>query len=395
MAVFCDATVAGTLAPSGLLGFCARFKSQPARNALTSLACLRFLAPMERQYYLDLAAAGLRMPIGTDLVLHEQPDPAAVLSNGERLGQVVAEAARRYRTPLAFAHMDLEVEKAALLSLLQVPADRLAKYHFDECPSDELMQTIGRRIEGPLDPKLQAQVEAVAYVARQSEAVPVGMCIGPFSLMTKLLADPITPIFLAGSGATADEEAEVKRLERVLDLAFAIVQRSITAKIQAGAKAICIAEPAANRVYLSPKQIDKGSPIFERYVMRNHRALRQRFAEAGVDLIFHCCGELTDYMVRQFASLDPAILSLGSSRRLWEDSSLVSKQTVLFGNLPSKRFYSDGLITAQEVARLAVELDRNMKASGHPFILGSECDVLSVPGCEATIKAKVEAFLRA
>jgi hypothetical protein len=30
---------------------------------------------------------------------------------------------------------------------------------------------------------------------------------------------------------------------------------------------------------------------------------------------------------------------------------------------------------------------------GHPFILGSECDVLSVQGCEQTIKEKVQAFV--
>ena len=350
---------------------------------------------MQRQYYLDLAGSGLRMPIGTDLVLHEQPDPRAVLSSGERLGQVVVEAARRFRTPLAFAHMDLEVEKAALLSLLGVPMDQVSRFHFEDCPSDELMREMARRVPGPLDPGLQAQVDAVAYVARQPEVVPVGMCIGPFSLMTKLLSDPITPIFLAGAGATAEDEPEVKRLERVLALAFAVVERSIAAKIQAGAKAICIAEPAANRVFLSPKQIEKGADIFDRFVIRNHRALRQRLEAAGVDLIFHCCGELTDAMVRAFSSLDPAILSLGSSRHLWEDAALVSQQTVLFGNLPSKRFYSDGLITQEDVAWLAAELDQKMKATGHPFILGSECDVLSVPGCEATIKAKVEAFLRA
>jgi hypothetical protein len=36
-----------------------------------------------------------------------------------------------------------------------------------------------------------------------------------------------------------------------------------------------------------------------------------------------------------------------------------------------------------------------MRDVGHPFILGSECDVLSVPGYEQTIKAKVEEFLKA
>ena len=67
---------------------------------------------------------------------------------------------------------------------------------------------------------------------------------------------------------------------------------------------------------------------------------------------------------------------------------------MLFGNLPSKHFYSDALITRQEVERLACDLLRRMKEADHPFILGSECDVLSVPGHEATIREKTEAFVR-
>jgi hypothetical protein len=34
-----------------------------------------------------------------------------------------------------------------------------------------------------------------------------------------------------------------------------------------------------------------------------------------------------------------------------------------------------------------------MRETGHPFILGSECDVLDVPGAGATIRRKVEAML--
>jgi hypothetical protein len=87
------------------------------------------------------------------------------------------------------------------------------------------------------------------------------------------------------------------------------------------------------------------------------------------------------------------MLSLGSSRRLWEDAALVPKQTVLFGNLPSKRFYADDLTCAM-VRQQAGELCERMKAAHHPFILGSECDVLSVPGREEAIQSKVEAMLR-
>ena len=93
--------------------------------------------------------------------------------------------------------------------------------------------------------------------------------------------------------------------------------------------------------------------------------------------------------------MDPAILSLGSSRLLWEDAALVPKTTVLYGNLPTKQFYSDQLVSVAKVQQLSRDLTRRMREVGHPFILGSECDVLSVPGSEQTIKAKVAAFLEA
>ena len=112
-----------------------------------------------------------------------------------------------------------------------------------------------------------------------------------------------------------------------------------------------------------------------------------------VELFFHCCGELVDPMVKAFATLDPAILSLGSSRLLWEDARLVPQSTVLYGNLPSKQFYSDSLVSVADVARRSRELTGRMADLRHPFILGTECDVLSVPGCECTIKAKVDAIL--
>ena len=333
------------------------------------------------------------MPIGTDLVLNEQPNPKAVLNDGVQLGQVVAETARRFNTPLALAHMDLEVEKETLLTYLGIPTDQIPIFQFQDMPQDNASAIIEAGFKRGLTPRLQAHIDAITYVSQKTNLVPVAMCIGPFSLTTKLLRDPITPIFMAGTGASACEDFEIARMEKIFSLAMQTVYLSIRAKIQAGAKAVCIAEPAANKVYLSPKQIEKGSDIFDRYVMNNHRIIRHLLADHGVDLVFHCCGELTSYMVQQFATLDPAILSLGSSRKLWEDASLVPKSTVLFGNLPSKRFYSDSLISADEVVVLAKNLMDRMQQTQHPFILGSECDVLSVPGCQQSIQNKIQAFM--
>jgi uroporphyrinogen-III decarboxylase len=178
-----------------------------------------------------------------------------------------------------------------------------------------------------------------------------------------------------------------------LELSFQTIQKYLAAQMDAGAKAIILCEPAANKVYFSPNQLAESYATFDRYVMKFNLALRDQLAARGVELIFHDCGELLDGMVSRFALLDPAMISLGGSRKLWEDAALLPKSTVLYGNLPTKQFYSDGLVTVEQVRELSAELLRRMRPTGHPFVLGSECDVLSVPGSEETIKKKVAAFL--
>ncbi len=345
----------------------------------------RALSPVSstRKLILTLAGREARLPIGTDLVLHEQPDVPGVLCDGERLGRVIAEAARRFRSPLALPLMDLTLEKEWLLAALAVPAGAIPTYHFTE--------TLPARMPyARLTPRLQATTEAIRYIAHETELVPVGMCIGPFSLMTKLVADPITPVFLAGMGEC---DGEVERVERTLVLALQVIVRSVAAQLTAGARVIMVCEPAANTTYFSPNQLAAGSDVFDRYVLALNRRLCALLAEYGAELIFHDCGELTDDMVRAFGTLHPVMLSLGSSRSLAQDARLVPDDVALFGNLPTKKFYSDEVMPVAEVERQTRQLVREMRATGHPFILGSECDVLSVPGRSAVIWEKVRAFL--
>jgi len=334
---------------------------------------------------MDLAVAGHRAPIGTHLVLHTRADADAILLDGPRLGGVAAETAERFRTPLAIPLMDLTLEKAAMLGPLGVAAGKVDGFHFDQPPGEPGKFT--------LTPRMRATCEAIAHVASTTSLVPLGMGIGPFSLMTKLVKDPITPVFLAGSGMTGDDEPEVAVVERCLEVGLEVILSYLSAQADAGAKAIIVCEPAANLVYFSPNQLAENFEIFDRYVMSPMRRIKALLDNRGVDLVFHDCGELTNEMVSRFATLDPAMMSLGCSRNLWDDAALVPKTTVLYGNLPTKKFYSPQL-TVQEVDRLSTELLEKMCAAGHPFILGSECDVLSVPGSEDEILAKVNAFMR-
>lgn len=340
---------------------------------------------MSRALYHELAEAGHRAPIGTHLVLHTRKNHEEILLDGAMLGGVVAETAARFQTPLAIPLMDLTIEKASLLGALGIPSAERESFHFSELPPpDAEFQTTDR---------MRASCEAISHVATQTSLVPIGMGIGPFSLMTKLVKDPITPVFLAGSGFDGDEEPEVAVVERCVELGLHWILSYLDAQIEAGAKAIIVCEPAANLVYFSPNQLQDSFEVFDRYVMTPMRRIKSLLDAKGVDLIFHDCGELTEGMVSRFATLDPAMMSLGCSRNLWEDAALVAKSTVLYGNLPTKKFYSPQL-TVGDVETLSVSLLEKMRATGHPFILGSECDVLSVPGSEQEILAKVDAFMK-
>ncbi|MCS7043250.1 MAG: hypothetical protein NZR01_10710 [Bryobacteraceae bacterium] len=349
---------------------------------------------MIRPLLLGLAAAGLRMPIGTDLLLHEEPGPEAARLDPVRLGRVIERAARRYRTPLAFPLMDLRLEKADLLGLLGVPAAGVDGLHLTAPPEEAQIRAVEREEARPFPPGSQAQQGALRYIAEETDLVPIGMAIGPFSLLTKLLADPITPLALAAGGATAREEESVALAEAALRLSLAAVLRSVRAQIRAGARAVILCEPAVSTAYLSPRMMARAPHLLEQFVLTPLQRVRESIEGAGADLILHDCGQLTAELVRALAwKLRPAMLSLGSSRRLWEDAALLPPDTVLFGNLPTRQFYSDSAMPDEEVRRLVQELIARMRATGHPFILGSECDVLHVPDAAETIRRKVQLML--
>lgn len=339
-----------------------------------------------RRFLLNLAASGHCAPIGTHLVLHEQPDATRILVEGPRLGAVIVEAAERFETPMAVPLMDLTLEKEGLLLALGIDPQEIESHHFQSPP--------GLVPAFQLTPRMSAACEAIRHVAKQPGLLPMGMGIGPFSLMTKLIADPITPVYLAGTGAASTDEPEIAVVEAAIRVGTEIILSYLDAQIDAGARAFILCEPAANNVYFSPNQLEETYDVFDRFVMESLRRIKARLDDREVELVFHDCGELTAGMVTRFASLDAAMISLGSSRCLWEDAALLPRETILYGNLPTKRFFSPQL-TVEQVERMSRELLDKMRTVGHPFILGSECDILSVPDSENEILSKVSAFQNA
>lgn len=346
---------------------------------------------MDRDFYLHLARSGARFPIATHLVLHQKEDPDAILFDGARMAQVMSETARRFGSILAFSVMDLSIEKELMVRAMGIATDEVPSYHFEQPPSPEQLRRL-EVAEAQAHPRLAADCEALRAISAAGGLVPVGMCIGPFSLLTKLLRDPIIPIFLAGSGLGPDDAEEVALLGSLLPLCETVVASSCRAQIHAGAKAIMVCEPAANLVFFSPNQLEEGSSVFDDFVIRPNLRLKELLNRHGVDLLFHDCGELTTGMVSSFSALDPAIISLGSSVDLGEMEPFIPMSTVIYGNLPTKKFYSDEDVPMDALPDMVGEIESLLGPSGHPFIVGSECDVLSMPGYEKIIMEKVETF---
>jgi hypothetical protein len=344
---------------------------------------------VDRGLFLSLARRGVRFPIATDLALHEHPDPETARRDPALLGQVIARSAQAWACPLAIPLMDLRLEKADLLSALGVPEKQAESFHFTERPPAELPPRL-------FLPAHAAAIGAIGWIRDHTTLIPCGMSIGPFSLMTRLLADPITPLALMARGLSEEDDPAIGIAHRALQLAIQAVRRSVDAQLQAGAQTVIVCEPSASTAYLSPRQMRAGSPVFEDFVLKPNRELRDRIHEAGALLFFHNCGELTAEMVHAFAyDIHPEALSLGSSRDLAADAALVPADVVLYGNLPTRRFYSDGAMPAAEVERLTLELLDKMRAAGRAHIPGSECDVLYVEGAAEAIRSKLSILMTA
>jgi uroporphyrinogen-III decarboxylase len=166
-------------------------------------------------------------------------------------------------------------------------------------------------------------------------------------------------------------------------------------QIAAGAQAICVCEPAYNTVYISPREMERDPAILQKLVIGPNLRIKDVMQRRGLELIFHDCGELNEAIIRSMAQLDPAILSLGSPCDLPSIAALIPQRTVIMGNLPSKKFYPDQGITVNQVRQQGRLLQDAMETTGHPFNLGTECDVLCVEGCRETIHRKVIAVTQA
>ena len=127
------------------------------------------------------------MPIGTDLVMHEESEPEKVRDDGSALGRVIERSARRWGTPLAVPLMDLRLEKIDLLAMAGISAADAEAFHFAAPLDEATFASLRGEQTVPLYPGSVARDEAIGYIRARPNLIAVGMAIGPFSLTTRPL----------------------------------------------------------------------------------------------------------------------------------------------------------------------------------------------------------------
>ena len=153
-----------------------------------------------------------------------------------------------------------------------------------------------------------------------------------------------------------------------------------------------VANPSAQKQFLPPSMPE----LFEELVVVPNREVREHLDSKDADMFLHNCGFLCPEFVRALGyGVHPAVLSLGSSEKLWEAAANVPKDVVLYGNVPSRLFAHSTEFTEESVREWMSKVAREMKAIDHPWIGGTECDVLSCPGCDGRITNMLAAIMTA
>jgi hypothetical protein len=204
------------------------------------------------QLFLELARSGFRAPFCCDVVLHEEANPDGVRRDGPALAAVLRRSALEWSAPLGLSLMDLTLEKTDLLGALGVSEEEAERFRFNEPLDDAARQTLMME-SGWQCAASRARDDAMRVLAAEGNLFPIGMCIGPFSLTTNLMADAVTATALAGTGVMSSEEPQVRLLYQCLEVAEAAVGRALRRQVAAGAAAILLCEPAASTTFLSPR----------------------------------------------------------------------------------------------------------------------------------------------
>jgi uroporphyrinogen decarboxylase len=180
----------------------------------------------------------------------------------------------------------------------------------------------------------------------------------------------IGPVTLAGllegaEQAAMDSVIDPDKLETLCRFCTRIIQDYARALINAGADLLCILEPTA--VILGPAQFEQFSAAYVRQIIESYKY-------AGVDTIYHICGN-TMHLIEAMARSGVAAVSLDSPQTgvdLVKAARLAGPEVVVMGNINPTAVMKDG--SADQVRKACRDLLEQMREIPN-FILSTGCDL--------------------
>ncbi len=261
------------------------------------------------------------------------------------------------RPDAAFMMMDLSVEANALGLQVRFPIHESSTVEYHPVRKVEDLDKF-RSINILHDSRIQSYIKTVEMMRM---GLPDDVLVGAYI---------IGPVTLAGllegaEQAAMDSVIDPDKLEALCRFSTHIIQEYTRALINAGADLLCILEPTA--VILGPSQFERFSAAYVRHIIENYKY-------AGVDTIYHICGN-TMHLIEAMSRSGVAAISLDSPQTgvdMVKAAQLAGPDVVVMGNVNPTAVMKEG--TPEQVRTACRSLLEQMREIPN-FILSTGCDL--------------------
>ena len=257
----------------------------------------------------------------------------------------------------AFMMMDLSVEANALGLPVRFPVHESSSVEHHPVKTIEELNRY-RCINILQDARIQSYIKTVEMM---KTGLPNDVLVGAYV---------IGPVTLAGLLAGAEQVAmdsvmDPDKLDVLCEFSTAIIHDYSRALINAGADILCVLEPTA--VILGPKQFERFSVKYTRYIIDICKS-------AGVDTVYHICGN-TMHIIDAMAKSGVTALSLDSPETgvdMVRAAQIAGENVVIMGNINPTAVMKDGSV--EDVKSACKKLLEEMRDYPN-FLLSTGCDL--------------------
>ncbi len=257
----------------------------------------------------------------------------------------------------AFMMMDLSVEANALGLPVRFPIHESSTVEHHPVETIEDLDKF-RCINILQDARVQSYIKTVEMMRT---GLPDDVLVGAY------VVGPVTLAGLLGGAQqiAMDSVLDPEKLDVLCQFSTSIIQDYSRALINAGTDMLCVLEPTA--VILGPKQFERFSAAYVRHIIESYKY-------AGVDTVYHTCGN-TMHLIEAMAKSGVAALSLDSPETgvdLVKAAQKAGEEVVIMGNINPTAVMKDGSV--DDVKQACSKLLNDMRDYPN-FLLSTGCDL--------------------